>query len=90
MKLVVDEQGNPALGKVWVSPDGGTSPIVANSVLYVAATGVIRAIDPLTGALLWKNNSVGRIHWSSPILANGVLYITDESGHLTAFTLEKG
>jgi outer membrane protein assembly factor BamB len=53
-------------------------------VLYDASSGAIRALSPTTGSLLWQG-TIGGIHWESPIVVNGVLYVTDESSHLTAF-----
>jgi len=61
---------------------------VANNVLYFAGSNIIRAVNPLTGAVLWSDTThVGGIHWESPIVVNATLYITDESAHLTAFAL---
>ena len=56
---------------------GGFSPIVENNVLYYAGTGVIHALDPATGNQLWQDTTIGSIHWDSPVVDNGVLYITD-------------
>jgi outer membrane protein assembly factor BamB len=69
----------------WSLGSGGTSPLVANNVLYVAAANTIQAVSAATGAQLWQT-AIGGIHWESPVVANGVLYILDEAGHLTAFT----
>ena len=84
LQLVVDGAGNPSLVARWTK-SGGTSPIVANGVLYIARSGQIAARDPLSGSLLWSA-SIGNIHWASPIVAGGVLYIADQSGSLTAFS----
>ncbi|HLY24817.1 MAG TPA: PQQ-binding-like beta-propeller repeat protein, partial [Aggregatilineales bacterium] len=68
---------------------GGTSPIIANNVLFYAGGGNIRALSPTTGTQLWTSTSttsnIGSIHWESPIVDNGVLYITDENSHVTAY-----
>jgi outer membrane protein assembly factor BamB len=88
MKLALDGRGNPSLNKVWISPYDGTSPVVSDGVLYYADTGIIYAVDPLTGELRWHDTSVGRIHWDSPVVVNGVVYITDWDGHLTAYALD--
>lgn len=87
LKLRVDKHGTPSLEPVWENDDEGSSPIIANNVLYCAGSRDIRAFDPTTGKLLWHNTGIGRIHWESPIVVDGVLYITDESGNLTAFGL---
>lgn len=78
--------GTPGLQKVWQSGSGGTSPIVANGVLYDAGSGAIRALNPGTGKQLWQG-SIGGIHWQSPIVANGILYIADNNSYLTAFAV---
>ena len=76
--------GNPQLSAVWQRGSGGTSPIVVGGVLYYAADGHIYALDPTSGQPLWSD-SIGGIHWQSPIVADGTLYITDAADHLTAY-----
>lgn len=84
--LTVDVSGLgvPSLTSHWTKPNGGTSPILANGILYYATGGALRALDPLTGTQLWSG-AIGGIHWESPIVVNGRAFVTDESGHLTAF-----
>ena len=77
---------NVALTAKWTLAQGGTSPLVANNVLYVARANTIQALASVSGTPLWQA-SIGGIHWESPVVANGVLYIMDESAHLTAFTV---
>src|SRR5579859_2411585 len=86
LKLVVTG-GNPSLVKQWQNGNGGTSPIVANGVLYYASGNILRALNPVNGALLWHNNQIGGIHWESPIVVNGLLYVTDEAGFLNGYSL---
>ena len=45
------------------------------------------ALDPVTGNVLWTTTQIGGVHWESPVVANGMLYMTDESARLTAFAL---
>jgi outer membrane protein assembly factor BamB len=87
LKVTVDGGGNPRLAKQWQIGQGGTSPIIANGVLYYAGNNDIRALNPTTHAQLWHDSSISGIHWESPIVADGILYITDESGQLSAYTL---
>lgn len=87
LKLSVTASGTPELQQAWTDLNGGTSPILVNGVLFYATPGEIRALDPLGGTQLWSDNQIGGIHWESPIVANGMLYITDESGNLTAYAL---
>jgi len=42
-------------------------------------------LEPHTGRERWHSDEIGPIHWESPILVNGILYITDENGDLFAF-----
>ena len=85
-RLDVDKSGIPNLVLAWKQSEGSSSPIIVNGILFCAVSGSIRALNPVTGELLWKNK-IGGIHWESPIFDNGVLYITDETGNLTAFGL---
>ncbi len=87
LKLSVDANGNPSLASQWQTGQGGTSPLIANNVLYYAGGSTVRALNPTTGALLWTGTNVGSIHWQSPIVANGVIYVTGGSSGLTAFAL---
>ncbi|HEX7251831.1 MAG TPA: PQQ-binding-like beta-propeller repeat protein, partial [Thermoanaerobaculia bacterium] len=87
LTLEVDGSGTPSLRARWLIGRAGFSPIVANGVLYYAGNNQILALDPTTGAILWEDNRIGGIHWESPVMANGILYITDESGRLTAYSL---
>ena len=87
-KLTVDSSGIPHLQSQWSQPDGAqSSPLVANGVLYDAHSNTIEARNPVTGSQLWHDTSIGGIHWESPVVANGRLYISDESGNLTAYSL---
>jgi beta-glucosidase len=98
-KLLLDGAGNPSLGGMWTLPGltyPGGSLIVANNVLYWAysatqtGSGNVKALNPTTGATLWTSSAIGGIHWQSPVVANGVVYITDNAGHVTAFGLPSG
>ena len=44
------------------------------------------ALDPTTGNTLWSDTTnVGGIHWESPIVVQGRVYLTDEAAHLVAW-----
>jgi hypothetical protein len=90
-KVVTDGNGKSTLSLAWQQTLGGTSPIVANGVLYVVRSGELDARNPSTGALLWSNTgagvSIGSIHWESPILVDGTLVVADENGKVSAFGL---
>jgi hypothetical protein len=87
LKLHVDGGGSPSLVKMWKINSGGTSPIVANGVLYYVAGSNIWGLDPVTNFQRWHNTQIGSIHWESPIVVNGLLYVTDDSGFLSGYSL---
>ncbi|MHB8749799.1 MAG: outer membrane protein assembly factor BamB family protein, partial [Aggregatilineales bacterium] len=87
LQLTANLDGTPALQLVWKQTRGGTSPLIANGVLYVAKSNNIRAFDPATGKMLWQDTTIGELHWQSPVVVNGVLYIGDNGGALHAYAL---
>ena len=87
-KLLLDGSGNPSLGAMWQQPIASGTALLANNVLYRASNNSIAALNPVTGAVLWSDTSIGQVHWHSPVVANGVLYITDKSSQLTAYSLQ--
>jgi outer membrane protein assembly factor BamB len=72
----------------WTKTPGGTSPVTAGGLLFVASPGLLRALDPSTGETLWSDAGIGGIHWQSPIVIGGNVYIEDELGFLTAYSLD--
>lgn len=86
-QLAIDGSGNPSLQARWTGP-GGSSPIVADGILYYARSGLISALDPTTGSSMWSNNQIGGIHWETPVVASGMLYIADESNTLNAYATQ--
>jgi hypothetical protein len=86
LQVVVDGSGNPALVSKWTIAAAGTSPLVANGVLYLAGGNRVGAYNPTSGALLWQDATLaGGVHWQSPVVANGKLFMQDSSGHLNAY-----
>jgi hypothetical protein len=85
-QLSVDGSGNPSLVAEWhqsTASNGGVT--VANNVLYYANNNNLHALNPTTGAQLWNATSIGQIHWQTPTVANGVVYIGDNGREVTAF-----
>ena len=66
-----------------VTPGAG-----AGSVFVGGKDSLLRAFDATTGALKWSAQTSGWI-WGSPVLANGVVYITTD-GALEAFNASTG
>jgi outer membrane protein assembly factor BamB len=49
----------------------------------------VYALNGKTGALLWTYATGGQV-WSSPAVANGVVYVGSDDGKVHAFELKKG
>lgn len=93
-KVITDSHGHTTLQKAYQSNHGGSSPFIANGILFMQGNNVLWAINPATGNVLWNSNqasasgSIGGVHWQSPIIVNGRVYVPDEDGHLTAYGLK--
>lgn len=93
-KVVTDAQGKTTLQLAYQNKNGGSSPFLANNILYVQAKGVLRAMNPTTGEVLWSSTqasaggSIGKMHWQSPIVVNGHIYVPDDSSYLSAYGLK--
>ena len=85
LEMTVDGSGNPSLASQWSNASGGSSPVVANGMVFYVGGGGIKALDPTTGTQLFGDTSPGGIHWESPIVIEGRLYVTDESANLWAY-----
>jgi hypothetical protein len=87
LRLNFDGNGNPSLVPQWQNVQGGTSPVVANNMVFSLSGSTARALDPLSGNVLWSLARSGGFHWESLIVANGAVYATDGSNHLTAYAI---
>ncbi|HEY8284968.1 MAG TPA: PQQ-binding-like beta-propeller repeat protein [Chloroflexota bacterium] len=85
--------GRPTLHLAWIHYDTYSSPLLADGVLYAAESGALRAFNPFTGAQLWSSSlasaggNIQGVHWESPTVVNGRVYMPDESGTITAYGL---
>lgn len=90
-KLVTNGQGHSSLQLAYTNSNSGSSPLIANGILFLQSNGVLYATNPTTGAILWKSTqpsaggTIGGLHWQSPIVVNGTVYVPDNAGHLTAY-----
>ncbi len=91
--LATDGAGRSRLERRWTSDAHGTSPVVSNGLVFVAASGALSALDGRTGKRLWSSRdanaggTIGDIHWQSPVAVNGWVYCSDEDRHLTGYAL---
>src|SRR5450631_2000389 len=87
LRLNFDGSGNPSLAVQWQNGQSGTSPVVANNMVFLLGGSNVRALNPLSGSQLWSAARGGSTHWQSVIVANGAVYATDQASHLAAFGL---
>lgn len=65
------------LVQVWKNSNGGTSPVVANSLVYVYnPQGGLRVYDGEKGAQI-ANLECGSGHWNSPIVVDGKIALPE-------------
>jgi len=74
---------------VWSNGTGGTSPVLAGSLLYVGGDGMLNVYAPATGKLV-AALPTGGIHWQSPIVAAGRVAIAEGNAndHATSGVLD--
>ncbi len=87
-EVMFDGSGRPSLSQKWATGDSGTSPVVAHSTVYYVSAGVVRAMDATSGATVWESYAIGGIHWQSPIVVNGRLYVFDATSQLWVYQLD--
>ncbi|HZU13244.1 MAG TPA: PQQ-binding-like beta-propeller repeat protein [Chloroflexota bacterium] len=78
----------PRLQRLWSIGQGGTTPILAHGILYVAHSGALNAYAPATGKLL-GSAPIGPVHWEYPAVTGNRVYITDQSGKVRAFRMSR-
>jgi len=92
-QVQTDSTGKTTLHQAWDISQLATSPVLAGGVLYIAVNTKVLALDPQTGKTLWDSSqssaggTIGQIHWESPIVVNGHVYMTDEDGNIYSYGL---
>jgi hypothetical protein len=90
-QVTTDANGATRLAEAWRNDQPLNSPVIAGGVLFVAGGGALLAYDPTSGHTLWDsrwapaNGSIGPLHWESPIVVGGAVYITDENATITCY-----
>jgi len=81
------------LHAVWSNGNGGTTPVLAGSLLYVAGSGAVNVYVPTSGRRV-ASLPTGPVHWQSPIVADGHVVMPEgnandhaASGLLDVFSL---
>lgn len=92
-KVVTNATGQSTLQLAYTNGDSGSSPFIANGILFLQRNNAISALTPTTGTVLWNSSqalaggSIGTLHWQSPIVVNAHVYVPDNGGKLTAYAL---
>lgn len=73
----------------WSNRVGGTSPVLAGGLLYVAGDGALHVYAPTSGKLVASLPS-GRVHWQSPIVVDGTIVLGEGNAneHATSGVLD--
>lgn len=87
-------------GKVrWSTTFGGpiyATPAIYNNVVYIGVHptrdtgGSLFALNAKTGVRLWKKATSGNAEYSSPVVVNGIVYVSFDDGNLYAFNAKTG
>ena len=85
--LVVHADRTMGFVQTWSVNNGGTSPVLANGVLYYAAENHLYGVDASSGEVLWQDNQIGPVHWQTPIIAGSSLFICDGSHQVWRYDL---
>ena len=94
--FVSDSAGTEALrfsgGRLhpaWSNATGGTSPVVAGGLLYVAGNGSLNVYEPASGKKVASLPS-GAVHWQSPIVVDGRIALGEGNAndHATSGVLD--
>ena len=74
---------------IWSTGAGGTSPVIAGNLLYVAGSGSVKVYVPTSGKLVATLPS-GAVHWQSPIVAGGRVFMPEGNAndHVTTGVLD--
>lgn len=98
-RLQTNGSGVSQLTGVWQMDVGssygeGSSPVVADGMVFSAFDGAIVALSATSGKELWSSaqssagGTIGGVHWESPIVVDGSVYCSDQNGNLTAYSLK--
>ncbi|HEY7398554.1 MAG TPA: PQQ-binding-like beta-propeller repeat protein [Gaiellaceae bacterium] len=94
--FVADDGGTQAwrlvggrLHSVWSSSTGGTSPVIAGNLLFIATSGAVNVDVAATGHRV-ASLSLGTVHWQSPIVADGRIAVGEGNAndHATSGVLD--
>jgi len=86
-QILTDSSGSSTLHLNYTLTDAGTSPFVANDILFLQVASAVKALDPVTGKTLWTSSATSGLHWQSPIVINGHVFTADNNGNFYSWGL---
>jgi outer membrane protein assembly factor BamB len=86
-QVLTDSDGVSSLSLKYTLPHFGSSAFMANGILFAQGEKSILALDPSTGETLWISSPTNGLHWQSPIVLNGRVYSSDNTGNIYAWAL---
>ena len=96
----LDDSGNVSSQRLWESPLGNrfffTSPVVFKErVFHISGDGVLKSFKVSDGSLSFEKDLAETMEepldlYSSPVLVNGLLYLTSELGTTLVYDIEAG
>jgi hypothetical protein len=77
------------LHAAWSNGNGGTSPVLAGNLLYVAGSGAVHVYVPTSGKEVATLPS-GSVHWQSPVVSAGHVAVAEGNAndHATSGVLD--
>lgn len=76
-----------ALARSWNVGTGGTTPVVHSGVVYVARGGHVAGYSTAQHNQVLDISGIGDIHWEYPLVTGNRLFISDQSGSVSAFSI---
>ena len=95
--IVADQSGTKAwrlrngrLVGAWSNGNGGTSPVVAGNLVFVAGSGSVHVYLATSGKQVAALPLGGDVHWQSPIVADGRVAVAEGNAndHATSGVLD--
>jgi outer membrane protein assembly factor BamB len=85
--LDTDSNGVSTIRQIYLFRNvTGSSPFMANGMVFLQGATNVYAMVPQTGQVLWSAPSNG-LHWQSPIVINGWIYWADQNRGVHAWGL---
>lgn len=80
--------GKPHIAASWSTKDLSGTPVMNHGTLFLDHVD-ISAYDPETGRVLDTVIGTGPNHWEYPLVIGNQLFMTDEKGHVAAFSIAR-